>query len=233
MQDNSPANIKNTGTAESQENQFDVLYLLHSVWYLRYWIILSVVASAVIAAIYLKTKTDMYASQMMILITTDKNAGMSNSAQISFIQDMTGISSFNSLENEKVIIKSTPVVQKVVEAQHLNIRYFVEHTFRHEETPCQEIHLDYLPAQGYNVNSLPQIRIDYDVIDESHLKVSVLDRSRLKMSDKGYLVRDKELTLPGTISLPRYGDLEFTFRPRPVDEFATTETAKSHESTSG
>ena len=158
----------NQNNQDGQDSQFDIHFLLNTLWRLRFWMIASVAVCLCVAFFYLKTKTDTYASQMMILITTDKNAGMSNSAQMSFIQDMTGFSSFNSLENEKVIIRSTPVVQKVVEEQELNVRYYVEHTFRNEETMCEEISMTYIPSPAYNVNRLPHIRIDYDIIGVSY-----------------------------------------------------------------
>ncbi len=216
------AEIKDSHTnipnPESTDSQFDIQYILHMLWHLRYWLIISVVVSLTGAYFYLKNKTDTYASQMMILITTDKNAGMSNSAQVSFIQDMTGIASFNSLENEKVIIRSTPVIQKVVEEQKLNIRYFVEQTFRDTETLGQEIRMDYLPASGYNANNLPLIRVDYDIIDTTRMKISVMDSSRKRHGSDGYFLRDTIMSLPGALWLPRYGTLTFRY-VAPSEEF--------------
>ncbi|MCR5394040.1 MAG: polysaccharide biosynthesis tyrosine autokinase [Bacteroidales bacterium] len=209
-----------TQSTDEAESQFDVQFFLRMAWYLRYWIILSVVVCMGIAFLYLKTKTDTYATQMMILITTDKNAGMSNSAQMSFIQDMTGISSFNSLDNEKVIIRSTPVVQKVVEAQHLNIRYYAEQTFRHVETLSQEVRMDYIPRPGYNVNNLPLITVEYDLQDTVRMSLSIIDSSRKRGGSDGYILTDSIITLPGTVSLPRYGTLIFSYQSMVHDEYA-------------
>ncbi|MBE6332899.1 MAG: polysaccharide biosynthesis tyrosine autokinase [Bacteroidales bacterium] len=212
----------NQNNQDGQDSQFDIHYLLNTLWRLRFWMVASVAVCLCVAFFYLKTKTDTYASQMMILITTDKNAGMSNSAQMSFIQDMTGFSSFNSLENEKVIIRSTPVVQKVVEEQELNVRYYVEQTFRNEETMCEEISMTYIPSPAYNVNRLPHIRIDYDIIDSTKMRISVLDYSRTQFHNKGYAMRDSVISLPGSVDLSIYGRLLFTFRPRAIDQYAQT-----------
>lgn len=204
---NQNTNIQHT---EENDSQFDLQFWLHLMWHLRYWIIASAMLCLGIAFLYLKTKANTYASQMMILITTDKNAGMNNSAQMSFIQDMTGIASFNSIENEKVIIRSTPVIQKVVEEQELNIRYFTSRTFRDEENLGQEIRAHYIPAQGFNANNLPLIRIDYTVQDSTHMTLSIQDQS-LKGA---YIAEDYQLALPGSIELPRYGMLQFRYIPQ-------------------
>ncbi|MBP5346804.1 MAG: polysaccharide biosynthesis tyrosine autokinase [Bacteroidales bacterium] len=223
---NSHKDIQNV---ENSESQYDIQFLLHLVWHLRYWLILSVVVCLTIAYFNLRTKTDTYASEMMILITTDKNAGMSNSAQVSFIQDMTGIASFNSLENEKVIIRSTPVIQKVVEEQKLNIRYFVEQTFRDTETLGQEIRMDYQPAWGYNVNNLPLIRIDYEVIDTTRMVISIQDTSRKRHGSDGYVLRDSTIHLPDTLQLMRYGAIAFRYVAPYRDEQMSEEAAPQEE----
>ncbi len=190
---------------------YDIHFYLNLVWRLRYWIIISALAGCGIAFLYLKTKPAIYSSQMVILITTDKNAGMSNSAEFSFIQDMTGMATYNSLENERVIIRSTPVIQKVVEEQELNIRYYTEGTFRDDETLAQDIKMSFVANEGFNANRLPRLRIDYDVTDSTRMKLSVTDSSLRQWND-GIVVRDTMVTLPATVSLPRYGTLRFVYR---------------------
>lgn len=199
------------------ESQFDLQFILNLMWRLRFWMILSAIVCLGVAAVYLYTKTNSYASQMVILITTDKNAGMSNSAEMSFIQDMTGISSFNSLENEKVIIRSTPVVQKAVEELNLNVRYFVDHHFKTIETLSEEIHLDYEPNPNYNVNNLPLLRIDYDVLDSTRMVLSLTDSSRKRRGNNGYIYEDTLVNLPCTIDLPRYGRIHLSYRAPMTD----------------
>ncbi len=195
---------------EELESQFDLQFWLNLMWYLRYWMIASALICLCVAFLYLKTKNNTYASQMMVLITTDKNAGMNNSAQMSFIQDMTGFASFNSIDNEKVIIRSTPVIQKVVEEQTLNVRYFNHHTFRDEETLGEEIRLEYLPDSRFNVNNLPLIRTEYEVIDSTSMRITLTDQS-LNQMGYGDLIADSVVHLPFSIQLPRYGELRYTY----------------------
>lgn len=197
---------------EELESQFDLQFILNLMWRLRYWMILSAVVSLIVAAGYLYTKTNSYASQMVILITTDRNAGMSNSAEMSFIADMTGMASFNSLDNEKVIIRSTPVVQKAVEDLHLNVRYYVDHRFKTIETLREEILLEYEPNPHFNVNNLPLLRFDYDIQDTTRMTLSLSDSSRKRRGSEGYLFQDSTVTLPCTIELPRYGRIHLSYR---------------------
>lgn len=210
----------NTRRREDIDSQFDLQFWINLVWQLRYWMIASALVCLVCAFFYLKTKTNTYASQMMVLITTDKNAGLNNSAQMSFIQDMTGISSYNSIDNEKIIIRSTPIIQRVVEEKELNIRYFTKHTFRDEETLAEDLCMHYEPVAGYNVNNLPTIRVDYR-LKGSELKLTVTDYS-LKKINGGILVNDSTVQLPCSIAIP-YGHLDFSLSPISESLLAATQ----------
>ncbi len=215
----SSSNTTQTTETNETDSRFDLRNLLNLIWLHRYWMLLSAILCTGIAAFYLHIKTDIYASQMMILITTDQNAGMSNSAQMMFIQDMTGMASYNSLGNEKVILRSTPVIQQVVENMHLNIRYYVSHAFKDEENLGEEIRMQYFPDSAFNTNNLPLIRIEYEVIDSTQITLSVIDSKLKKKTGDGEVYRDTTITLPGIISLPGYGDLVFTFQSIPsLDE---------------
>lgn len=209
------AEDKNTNIQQNKEeleSQFDLQFILNLMWRLRYWMILSAIVSLGVASVYLYTKANSYASQMVILITTDRNAGMSNSAEMSFIADMTGMASFNSLDNEKVIIRSTPVVQKAVEELHLNVRYYVDHRFKTVETLSEEILLQYEPNPNFNVNNLPLLRIDYNIQDSTRMTLSLSDSSRKRRGNEGYLFQDSTVQLPCTIELPRYGRIHLSYR---------------------
>jgi capsular exopolysaccharide synthesis family protein len=147
--------------------------ILELTWALRYWIILSIFICLCCAAVYLYVKPKTYHSAALVMVTTDKNAGMGSSAQMSFIADMTGMQSYNSLTNEKIIIKSTPVLQAVVGELGLNVRYFVRNHMVNRETMPQEVRMAFTGADSLNLNDLPTFRIDYDVVDTTSLKVSV------------------------------------------------------------
>lgn len=211
---------------EEIDSQFDLQFWINLVWQLRYWMIASAFVCLVCAFFYLKTKSNTYASRMMVLITTDKNAGLNNSAQMSFIQDMTGVASFNSIDNEKIIIRSTPIIQKVVEEQDLNIRYFTKGTFRDEETLGEELRMQFEPVADYNVNNLPAIRVDYEVLGPTRMKLSVKDLS-MKRFGREVVVNDSTVQLPCDIALA-YGTLKFSYvQPKMSLAMALGEAPKS------
>lgn len=181
--------------------------ILELTWALRYWIILSIFVCLCCAAVYLYVKPKTYHSSALVMVTTDKNAGMGSSAQMSFIADMTGMQSYNSLSNEKVIIKSTPVVQSVVEELGLNVRYFVRNHMVNRETLPQEVRMTYIPKEGVNQNDMPVYRIDYNVIDTVSLRIS-LKRQR---SEQEPIYLDKVVRFGEELELPGWGTFTFDF----------------------
>lgn len=207
--------VSNTKTDNSQRGlQLDLQTILSMIWSMRWWIVSSIIVCLGIAAFYLHTRNNIYASNMMVLITTDKNAGMGNSAQMSFLQDMTGVASYNSLANEKLIISSTPVLQKVVEEMNLNIRYFDEHTFRTDETFSQEVRMHFISNEGTNLNGLPWYKIDYQVKDSTSLVITVSTRSAKTKGKEVEIMSDTTVMFGSNLPLERYGMLHFTYMPR-------------------
>ncbi len=189
--------------------------ILELTWALRYWIILSIFVCLCCAAAYLYVKPKTYHSAALVMVTTDKNAGMGSSAQMSFIADMTGMQNYNSLTNEKIIIKSTPVLQAVVGELGLNVRYFVFNHWVNRETMPQEVRMTFTGVDSLNLNKLPTFRIDYDIVDVSSLKVSV---RRLYGSDGESIYVDKVVKFGEDVPLMDWGTLRFNLwdeaRPR-------------------
>jgi len=188
-------------------NNLSLRAILELTWALRYWILLSIFVALCCAAVYLYVKPKTYHSSALVMVTTDKNAGMGSSAQMSFIADMTGMQSYNSLSNEKVIIKSTPVVQEVVEELGLNVRYFVRNHMVNRETMPQEVHMKYMPMEGVNQNDLPVYRIDYEVIDTTSIRLSM----RRLRSEQPLIYEDKVVRFGEVIELPHWGHFSFSF----------------------
>lgn len=189
-------------------NGLSLRALLELTWALRYWLLLSVVVCLCCAAVYLYVKPKTYSSSALVMVTTDKNAGMGSSAQMSFIADMTGMQKYNSLSNEKVIIKSTPVLQSVVEDLGLNVRYYVLNHMVNRETMPQEVRMKYVPTEGVDQALLPTYRIDYEVIDTTRMRLSLTRVARTEqvpIYDHEVVEYGQELALPG------WGTFTFTF----------------------
>lgn len=188
-------------------NTLSLRAILEMTWALRYWLLLSVLVSLCFASVYLYIKPKTFNTNALVMVTTDKNAGMGSSAQMSFIADMTGVQSYNSLANEKVIIKSTPVLQSVVEEQGLNVRYFVRNHWVNRETMPQEVRMKFTPAAGVNQGRLPSFRIDYDVVDTLSVKVSVCRKDH----DDAPLYDEQVVRFGQELPLLDLGTLSFSF----------------------
>lgn len=197
-------------------NSLSLRAVLEMTWALRYWIILSVFLCLCCAAVYLYVKPKTYHSSAMVMVTTDKNAGMGSSAQMSFIADMTGMQSYNSLSNEKIIIKSTPVVQAVVEELNLNVRYYVLNHWITRETLPQEVRLTFTPTPGVNVNNLPEYQLDYDVIDFNSLKVSV---KHIYRRESITIIENRELKFGEPLQLEEWGSAVFSLEEAAKTKF--------------
>lgn len=189
-------------------NSLTLRAVLEMIWGMRYWILLSILVCMCCAAVYLYIKPKTFHSHALVMVTTDKNAGMAQSSQMSFIADMTGMQSFNSLSNEKIIIKSTPVIQAVVEEQGLNVRYYVNNHGITRETLSQEVRMDFTPDDGVNQAKLPTFRIDYEVIDTTRLSVTI---SKLAGGRTLEVCPITELRYGEPLTLPQWGALTFHF----------------------
>ena len=182
--------------------------VLEMTWALRYWILISIIGCLCCAAAYLYVKPKTYNSYALVMVTTDKNAGMGSSAQMSFIADMTGMQSYNSLSNEKIIIKSTPVLQAVVEELGLNVRYFVLNHGVNREMMPQEVRMTFTGAPDAHLNNLPEYRIDYDVIDTLSL---CIDIRKFAYGQEEYICRDRTIHYGDEVELPEWGKVSFSF----------------------
>lgn len=188
-------------------NSLSLRAILETTWALRYWIILSIFICLCCASVYLYIKPKTYHSAALVMVTTDKNAGMGSSAQMSFIADMTGMQSYNSLSNEKIIIKSTPVVQAVVEELGLNVRYYVLNHWVNREMMPREVLMKFTPSKGVNQNNLPAYRIDYDIVDPTSIKVSV---RRVKYPDEDVVYDEQVVPFDQELTLHDWGTFSFS-----------------------
>lgn len=189
-------------------NSLTLRAVLEMTWALRYWIVLSVLLCLCCAAVYLYVKPKVFHSHALVMVTTDKNAGMAQSAQMSFIADMTGVQSYNSLANEKVIIKSTPVLQAVVEEQGLNVRYYVRNHWVTRETMPQEVRMTYTPAEGADQTRLPDYRFDYEVVDTTTMRLTV---RRLSHGDERLIYDNHTVRFGESLELQDWGTVKFDF----------------------
>jgi uncharacterized protein involved in exopolysaccharide biosynthesis len=97
-----------------------------------YWFVLSAIVCIILARIVISTIEPTYQQNSMVVIKEDDKKGDSNGSSQAFLE-LSGLSSTNEIENEPYVIRSTPLVQEVVENLHLYVNYRKWKTLRYEE----------------------------------------------------------------------------------------------------
>ena len=108
---------------DDEEESIDLKLIVGTVWRLRWWIAICAFVSLCSAFVLVRYIVPTYQSSSMILITSDKNSG--TATELNMVQELTGMGQAGNIQNEKIIIKSIPILEKVVKEQNLNIKYNV------------------------------------------------------------------------------------------------------------
>ncbi len=124
--------MNNNSKHNDKEETIDIKEIL--LEYLQYWkwIVLSVFITMLSAYVYLKFLKNLYKVETTILIKN--NSKNSASGELAVFQDL-GVtqSSANYIEDEIQIIRSFPIITKVVVNNQLNTRYFIVGNIREVE----------------------------------------------------------------------------------------------------
>ncbi|THD67714.1 polysaccharide biosynthesis tyrosine autokinase [Robertkochia marina] len=153
-----------------QEEEIHLRELLER--YLRHWkwFVLGVIVAAAGAVSYLKFATPVYQNKASILIKDEKGGGMAS--ELSALQDlgMLGGMSSNSVENEIEILRSSRLMERVVEELELHLGYFIKEGFLTKEVygtaPFKVKVLDYkkgvkLPSELVKITMLNDEQFEY------------------------------------------------------------------------
>lgn len=128
------------------EEKFDIKQLLYKAR--KYWYLFALIfpAAMALAYYYLKITPPKYQVEAKLLIKDDENSGQLNE-EIIFSELGLGKKKKN-LENEVLILTSSPMMQSVVETLKLNYRYFVKEGMKsielYQNSPI--VILDWQPA---------------------------------------------------------------------------------------
>ena len=93
-----------------------------------YWFVISLVICVGLAFLYSKSRTCQYKAFSYILIKSDSRSG--NISETSMFRDMA-LGSSQSIENEIYIIRSTPLLEQVVERLGLDESYYIKPFLRY------------------------------------------------------------------------------------------------------
>ncbi|MDO4970779.1 MAG: polysaccharide biosynthesis tyrosine autokinase [Bacteroidales bacterium] len=158
MQDIIEENGKKERTEKkAQESGFQLKPFLTACMRSWYWFVLSVVAFGCLAFLYAKSQTKMYSSNAKILITTkdSKSAG----SQAAVFSDLGVAGSNNVISNEIYKLKSTTLMETVVNQLGLNIRYY-GHVFLRDVNSYKTSPVQITPLQevkgGFSMTVVPK-----------------------------------------------------------------------------
>lgn len=144
----------NVNTGFALRDYFDIC--IH-YWY---WFAISLVFCVSIAFLYTKSRTCQYKAFSYILIKSDSRSG--NISESSMFRDMA-LGSSQSIENEIYIIRSTPLLEQVVERLDLDESYYVKPFLRfvniYKESP---IDVNFMNEVGLSKRLSMEVQIESD-----------------------------------------------------------------------
>ncbi|MBQ0095912.1 MAG: polysaccharide biosynthesis tyrosine autokinase [Bacteroidetes bacterium] len=114
------ANENNNQNLNSQQDGLQLRDILDLVWRLRYWVIISAFVAVVFGFCYSRMQNPVYQRSTTIMLNNESSSG----GELSAIAELMGGGTKKRIDNEMFILKSTSMMQKVVEELDLNTRYY-------------------------------------------------------------------------------------------------------------
>lgn len=161
-------NIKTSESRErfsKKEESLDFRYIVDVIWDLKYWIIAAVVAALAVGYLYVRFSTPKYSRSATVLIANDRQSGGMGS-ELQLLSDITGMRANGIVQNEIYIMRSRPLMQKVVDDLNLNVRYFSHsHLMTHEMYGTSPISFELV--SGSQKNPYPTVSADIQVNEDT------------------------------------------------------------------
>mgnify|MGYP003291730410 CR=1 FL=1 len=112
-----------TYSQNNQNNQqtFNIKDILDLMWRLRIWVIICAIVALLAGFVYIRIQTPTYQRSITMMLNNDNAGGQ---AGLSVLQDLTGFGQNKRIDNELFILKSTSMMQNVVEELDLNYHYY-------------------------------------------------------------------------------------------------------------
>lgn len=130
MDDSSPNPSATRFEKSTADVGADFKQIFEAVWGLRYWVLVSVVVGFGLAYTYLWWQIPIYKSSASLMLISDNGRGTATSMDAALMSEFATGSVRQKIDNELYILKSTPLMQKVVENLNLNVRYYEEDPFK-------------------------------------------------------------------------------------------------------
>lgn len=116
-----------------EEDSIDIRQIFETLWGLRFWIILSLTVCVGIAYSYCIYKTPVYDTACTIMLVNEEGSKGAVTSDIALMSEFTGMSLQQKMSNELYILKTTSLMQFVVEELDLNIQYLHKDGLRTKE----------------------------------------------------------------------------------------------------
>lgn len=135
-----------------------------------YWFVLSLVACTTLAFVYAQSQTKHYRSYAYIKINSDdKKSG--NGAGASLFADLGLGNKADAVENEIYVLKSTILLDQVVERLGLSSQYYTKPLLRkiniYDGTPITVTHLSPIPKTGVTLEIVPQSNDEFTYLSKA------------------------------------------------------------------
>src|SRR3954453_19391515 len=121
--ENNRQNSEHIAAIDNDDSELDLKNILYTFLRYWYWFLAAVVACLLGAFLYLRYTTPVYTISSKILIKDDKGGGPGGSSD-DLLSQMDIFSTKNNVNNEKQILQTHYVIEKVVNALQLNVSCF-------------------------------------------------------------------------------------------------------------
>lgn len=115
--DNNDVSAQNS---TQQDDSLSIREIVDLVWRLRYWVCLSAFIALLCGFVYVRMQNPVYVRSTCVMLNNESSSG----GEMSAVAELMGVGSKKRIDNEMYILKSTAMMQKVVEELDLNTRYF-------------------------------------------------------------------------------------------------------------
>lgn len=136
-----------------------------------YWFVLSLIACTTIAFVYAQSQTKHYRSYAYIKIKSDDKKNGSNGAGASLFADLGLGNKADAVENEIYVLKSTILLDQVVEQLGLSSQYYTKPLLRkiniYDETPITVTHLSKIPKTGVALEIIPKSNDEFSYLSKA------------------------------------------------------------------
>ena len=102
------------------ESGLSIRAILDLFWRLRYWVALSAFVALVIGFVYVRMQNPVYQRSTYVMLNNESSTG----GELGAIAELMGGGTHKRIDNEMFILKSSSMMQKVVEELGLNTRYY-------------------------------------------------------------------------------------------------------------